>query len=312
VAASAARAAELQQVASRLDDPRVRARAHQAAGMTAMVSNDPVTATVELERALADLDAVGEPGVAGPMTQLSLAITVLFQGDIARASAICAQTRDICQARGDQWWLSHALSVASRIAFSAGDSTLATDYACQALNLAAPIGDLVVVAMSVERLAWLAGTAGSHERAAQLLGAADQMWQQLGKVMFGSSQWLRGHETCEADARAALGSERYATLFQRGAGLNRDDAVAFAYGQAPIPNRSLSEAPVPGAASNLTHREREVAELIAQGLPNRQIAAKLVISPRTAESHVENTLRKLGFTARSQVASWFVEQLHQP
>src|SRR5690348_1624514 len=74
--------------------------------------------------------------------------------------------------------------------------------------------------------------------------------------MFGSSQWLRGHETCEADARAALGGERYATLFERGAGLNLDDAVAFAYGRAPIPNRSLSEAPAPAAASNLTHRER--------------------------------------------------------
>ena len=41
------------------------------------------------------------------------------------------------------------------------------------------------------------------------------------------------------------------------------------------------------ATFTLTHREREVAELVAQGLTNRQIAAKLFIAERTAEYHVE-------------------------
>lgn len=54
----------------------------------------------------------------------------------------------------------------------------------------------------------------------------------------------------------------------------------------------------------LTQREREVAELVAQGLTNRQIAGKLFISERTAEYHVEQIRNKLGFHARSQIAAW--------
>jgi non-specific serine/threonine protein kinase len=54
----------------------------------------------------------------------------------------------------------------------------------------------------------------------------------------------------------------------------------------------------------LTRRERQVADLLAQGLSNREIATGLMISPRTAESHVENILTKLGCTNRTQVAAW--------
>jgi non-specific serine/threonine protein kinase len=51
-----------------------------------------------------------------------------------------------------------------------------------------------------------------------------------------------------------------------------------------------------------------VAVLIAEGLSNKQIAARLVTSRRTAESHVENILRKLGFTSRTQVATWVAQR----
>jgi DNA-binding NarL/FixJ family response regulator len=50
--------------------------------------------------------------------------------------------------------------------------------------------------------------------------------------------------------------------------------------------------------------------LIARGLSNRQIADELVISPATAARHVANILAKLGFTSRTQVASW--ASRHEP
>jgi DNA-binding NarL/FixJ family response regulator len=58
----------------------------------------------------------------------------------------------------------------------------------------------------------------------------------------------------------------------------------------------------------LTRRERQIAELVQKGLSNKEIADSLVISPRTAEAHVENILTKLGFTRRTQVAAWVGEQ----
>jgi len=57
----------------------------------------------------------------------------------------------------------------------------------------------------------------------------------------------------------------------------------------------------------LTRRETEVAALVAEGLTNREIAARLFISERTAESHVEQIRNKLGFHSRTQIAVWFAE-----
>jgi pimeloyl-ACP methyl ester carboxylesterase/DNA-binding CsgD family transcriptional regulator len=58
----------------------------------------------------------------------------------------------------------------------------------------------------------------------------------------------------------------------------------------------------------LSHREREVATLVALGLSNRQIAEELVIASSTAERHVANILNKLGYHSRTQIAAWAVEQ----
>jgi DNA-binding NarL/FixJ family response regulator len=54
----------------------------------------------------------------------------------------------------------------------------------------------------------------------------------------------------------------------------------------------------------LTRREREVAELLARGMSNRQISDALVIGERTTEMHVSNILAKLGLASRAQVAVW--------
>ncbi|CAN5457270.1 hypothetical protein BH11ACT8_BH11ACT8_00620 [soil metagenome] len=58
----------------------------------------------------------------------------------------------------------------------------------------------------------------------------------------------------------------------------------------------------------LTRRESEISLLVADGLANRAIAEKLVISQRTAEGHVENVLSKLGFSSRTQIAAWITER----
>jgi len=55
----------------------------------------------------------------------------------------------------------------------------------------------------------------------------------------------------------------------------------------------------------LTPRELEVAALVAEGLTNKEIAGRLFLSERTAEGHVEHIRDKLGFSTRSQIASWY-------
>jgi pimeloyl-ACP methyl ester carboxylesterase/DNA-binding CsgD family transcriptional regulator len=61
------------------------------------------------------------------------------------------------------------------------------------------------------------------------------------------------------------------------------------------------------AGPQLTGRELEVAELVAEGLTNQAIATRLSIAPRTAEAHVENIRRKLQVRSRAQIAAWVTE-----
>ena len=61
-------------------------------------------------------------------------------------------------------------------------------------------------------------------------------------------------------------------------------------------------------ATALTRREREILVLVAQGGSNRDIANALVISERTARTHVSNVLTKLGLTSRTQAALWAIRE----
>jgi DNA-binding CsgD family transcriptional regulator len=72
----------------------------------------------------------------------------------------------------------------------------------------------------------------------------------------------------------------------------------------PPSSSPASRRALKAAYDGLTSREREVAALIAQGKSNRAIAEALVVSERTAETHVGNILNKLGFSSRAQIAAW--------
>lgn len=58
--------------------------------------------------------------------------------------------------------------------------------------------------------------------------------------------------------------------------------------------------------TGLTARQTEVAALVAEGLTNRELAERLHITERSAESHLERIRLRLGFRSRSQVAAWYV------
>lgn len=72
--------------------------------------------------------------------------------------------------------------------------------------------------------------------------------------------------------------------------------------------RRLGGRPEPAGASVLTPREREVVALIAEGLTNAELAARLYISPKTAAVHVSNVLAKLQMSSRTEVATWAIRE----
>jgi DNA-binding NarL/FixJ family response regulator len=63
-----------------------------------------------------------------------------------------------------------------------------------------------------------------------------------------------------------------------------------------------------GGSSPLSSRESKVAELVGEGLTNREIAQRLIISTRTVESHVDNIKAKLGFGRRARIVAWALER----
>jgi DNA-binding NarL/FixJ family response regulator len=72
--------------------------------------------------------------------------------------------------------------------------------------------------------------------------------------------------------------------------------------------RSMREAPDDDPSSQLTSRELDVLRLVAAGEPNKQIAAELAISERTARTHVSRILHKLRLSSRTQAALWAVRE----
>jgi DNA-binding NarL/FixJ family response regulator len=73
---------------------------------------------------------------------------------------------------------------------------------------------------------------------------------------------------------------------------------------------SLRAVPSSDGTAELTPRELEVLRLVGAGKPNKEIAAELGISERTARTHVSNILRKLGLGSRTQAALWAVREGH--
>jgi non-specific serine/threonine protein kinase len=311
----AAPAAECVELARRFGEPFYEFDALHVLGLSIVLCNRPEAALPLLEQSVELASRLGEAYPAAmAFAKLHLASALLFSGDPAQAAELAAESAAICRAHGDRWYLGFVLGMSVTAALALGDVARAAGYARESLQIGRVLRDPQVALATLEYLARVVATERDHPRAARLLGAAARGWHDIGgSPMVGP--WAQYHQQCEADTREALGAATYDVEFDRGCELTLDDAVAYALGERPGPDRGTAErgAAEHGASDRrsdlprLTRREREIAELVAQGLSNRQIAERLVISTRTAETHVENVLSKLGFTSRTQIATLFVQ-----
>jgi non-specific serine/threonine protein kinase len=287
------------------------ADAAHAEGLAAMFWGDPSSGLGLFERALAGQRAAEDLfGVGLALVQLATARSLL--GDPEGALAASEECLALSRENDERWCAALALWTQALAVWRQGDLQQASGLAAQTLRLKQPFGDRMGMAMCMEVLAWVAAAQGRGDRAARLLGAVHAAWRSIGASLF--RHLVEDHERCEARARAMLGKSTFEAAFTDGAALPFDDAVAYALEARRTAHSGQRGASRVGPASSLslTRREGQIAVLVADGLSNRQIAAELVIAPRTAEGHVEKILSKLGFTSRAQIAAWVAENRVHP
>ncbi|MFE9609703.1 LuxR C-terminal-related transcriptional regulator [Streptomyces sp. NPDC006012] len=175
----------------------------------------------------------------------------------------------------------------------------------QALEAVAEIGEVLVAALCCLGLAWHAAHSGRQVRAAWLLGYADGARRLAGDPVAMLPKLLQERDRVWQAVREALGDQDFDHRRALGARMSGTEILQAVRTDAdvPVPHQRTASGPAPRTATGeLTAREREVARLVAQGLSNREVAERLVISKRTADTHVERILAKLGVTSRTRIA----------
>src|SRR5262249_55982187 len=154
-------------------------------------------------------------------------------------------------------------------------------------------GSSVVTPVALEGLGLAAIHSGRTERGLRLVGAAATIRRRSGQT---GDPWWRERLNAAVDrAATTLSNAGVGAALDEGRRQPAQHAVEYAL-------RDAWTQPAP--ATHLTRRERDVVALVTQGLTNRQIADRLVLSERTVEAHLDHVRTKLDLRSRAQIAAW--------
>jgi predicted ATPase/class 3 adenylate cyclase/DNA-binding CsgD family transcriptional regulator len=176
-----------------------------------------------------------------------------------------------------------------------GELEVADDLTHRALALCAEARILPDVQQSLVAVAGVAAAGESWEEAVRLFGAAERLGADLGSAL---PVWDR--TLAEADlelARRSLEPEAFEAAYGEGRALAVDQAVAYA-------ERGRGERKRPSSGwAGLTPMERQVVDLVAEGLRNADIAARLFVAPSTIKTHLAHAFAKLDVSTRAELAA---------
>jgi predicted ATPase/DNA-binding CsgD family transcriptional regulator len=289
--------AELAELAEEFDDERLRAGHMECAGMATFFAGDLTGGADMLERALTGYRATGDALLVFD-TLILLAAVRFFLGD-PQGAVNANEALGLTERHEARWSRGYALWAVAIHEWRAGRYDKAVRLLHEAIALR--LTDRTLLAFLLEALAWCRSSAGVHDRAARLLGSAQAVWRLSGARIDEMSPYQSFDEQCGALSRAALGDQAYDAAFAEGAGSGLDQVIKYALREKPTAAARGQKAIKSGG---LTKRQQEIAELVARGMSNKEIAEALVIGRRTVESHVENILATLGVHSRTQIASW--------
>jgi predicted ATPase/DNA-binding CsgD family transcriptional regulator len=271
---------------------------------------DYARATALLDESLGLCDALGNKWL-GSAALAWLGIVARYQNDYVRAAAFAEKSLALAKHVGDRYRIAFDLRRLGTLALHQGECERAAGFYKESLTLCREVGIRWIVEECLEGLAGVASARRHYEQAARLFAAAEALRIALDHHRPPPDQ--ADYEQRVASTRAALEQTAFAAAWAHGAEMAPEQAIEYALMSVePAPPKGTARFAGDRRSDPLTPREREVAGLIAQGFTNREIAAHLVITERTAESHVQHVLDKLGFASRGRIAAWATEQgLHK-
>jgi DNA-binding CsgD family transcriptional regulator len=310
----------------------------------AVLMGDTKAAQPYYEESLALFREVGDYwGITLPLT--SLARLALYQGDFATARARLEEGLALRRKLGLKRYIAISLTSLGEVVHCQGDEAQAARYYQEGLNLFSEVGDKGGMAWTLHHLGYLAQHQGDNKQAARLFaqslalekkdlpnkpsiarclvglaGVAIAQGKRLEDApqaarLFGAAQAMldaigthlepvdeREAQATLAVIRARLASAAFEDAWQVGQGLTTEQAVEEALALAAELETASSTYP-----AGLTEREVEVLRLVTQGLTNREVADRLVVSPRTINAHLNAIYRKLDVSGRSAATRFAVE-----
>ncbi|HSV38983.1 MAG TPA: LuxR C-terminal-related transcriptional regulator [Nocardioidaceae bacterium] len=299
---AAAAVARSRAVASEVPGASSAAYVASVSGMLALFQGDLPSATRDLAAAaLGHRDAGDLNRELEILIGLGLASALMGDHDAARAAH--ERVLSLTQPRGETWYRAYSLWALGLAHMREGANSVARANLEESLRLRSSMHDQLGSVWCLEGLALVAAHDGSMERAAVLFGVASAQSSVAGTPTATFPDLVTLHEDAQRRTRDKLGSAAFDRAYAKGEGLTIEAATAYALGE--VASSKAADPTTPWSV--LTRREREVAQLVSNGLTNQAIAETLVISIRTAQGHVENILTKLGFNARTQIAAWVAQ-----
>ena len=167
----------------------------------------------------------------------------------------------------------------------------------EALAIFGDLGDPFGMVWCLGGLSLVAAAAKDGERCLRLAAVVERLSREWSLRTLASRE--EQVDAATREARARLGTAKSEKVWAEGQDMSTADALEYALGDG-APAGLVDAGP-------LSRREREVVQMLAAGLTNKQIAERLFIAERTAEGHVERIRNKLGVRSRTEVATWAVE-----
>ncbi|MBC8162258.1 MAG: tetratricopeptide repeat protein [Roseiflexaceae bacterium] len=288
------RYAESLSLARPLDDNRLLAGTLGSAGLAMLQQGRYDEAHTLYQESLELLRELGATEtIARSLTELGA--IARYQGNYAGALALHEESLSLGRELGYLHGIARTLIKIGTVARLQGEWQRATASYGEALELARSLSDKLSIAEGLEGLASIASMHGHSDRGIVLWGAAESVRDAIHAPVPLADR--AEYSRLIAAARGAMGDAVFTALWTSGRSMTPEQLQSL-----PAPVLPVSAAKAPLFPAELTEREVEVLRLIAQGLTDVQVADKLVISPRTVNSHLRTIYSKIEVTSRTAAA----------